>query len=466
MSRFAIKLFCLTFLSIISSIYAKKSDKIHDISVPTKNAKKTDKIHRTSAHIKNAKNTDKIHSTSAHTKNAKKTDKIHRTSAHTKNTEKTDKIHGTSDHTKNNERTDKIFDTYIPTDYAKKTDKIYSTSVHIEYAERNDKIFDTYIPTEYAKKTDMNHGTSIPTDFFTSMGWYKTSNQSYLHHKFLDETIYAQTRFKQLLQVKGLYERNISIGTDSSRESVLPKIIHQIWIGPKTPPEIFKKSRKSIKRLHPNWEYRLWTDADLPEFQLENQKYYDLENNFGAKADILRYEILNRYGGIYLDVDFVCLKPLDWLCRYDFWGVIQPIDCHTLICNGAFGCIPGHPILEDCIRSLGHSWNSHERKDILNTTGPMHFQRSVMKFIDDEKMNILMLPSGFFFPIIFNDRLLGLKTYIKESNRSKKGLKYSKKKLALLKAKSWHSKKEAEKTIKSFLRPETHAVHYWAGSWW
>lgn len=36
---------------------------------------------------------------------------------------------------------------------------------------------------------------------------------------------------------------------------------------------------------------RLWGDADVEEFGLENREAYDAAGNFGEKSDILRYEV-------------------------------------------------------------------------------------------------------------------------------------------------------------------------------
>lgn len=36
---------------------------------------------------------------------------------------------------------------------------------------------------------------------------------------------------------------------------------------------------------------RLWTDADVEAFGLENKEAYEAAGNFGQKSDILRYEV-------------------------------------------------------------------------------------------------------------------------------------------------------------------------------
>ena len=87
----------------------------------------------------------------------------------------------------------------------------------------------------------------------------------------------------------------------------LPKIIHQIWLGDIEPPYSFMKS---VKDNHPDYDYRLWTDDNLPH-PLFNQDLFDKARYYPEKADILRYELLYRFGGLYIDADIICLKPLN-----------------------------------------------------------------------------------------------------------------------------------------------------------
>lgn len=266
-------------------------------------------------------------------------------------------------------------------------------------------------------------------DFFTSMGWVDKSNPTLL------EWLLGHFGRDKFLAFKDLYDKNTFIGKKQQGKAVIPKIIHQIWVGPNTPPAIFKDSQESMKRLHPEWEYKLWTDADIPGFKLYNQEFYDAAKNYGAKADILRYEILSRYGGVYLDIDFVCIRPLDVLLQYDAWATNAGGD----FANGAIGAVPGHPILEDTILSLKDSWNAHkEAGDVIDSVGPRHLERSFMKFVGNKDMNIIVFPTDFFYPLLPRDKDEGLEAQL-----------------------------TGNKTVmKKFIKPETFAIHFWAGSWW
>ena len=84
----------------------------------------------------------------------------------------------------------------------------------------------------------------------------------------------------------------------------IPKIIHQIWLGPKKPPQWCIDSWKiNYINSNPDWEYKLWTEKEINDFKLKNENIYDKEPTYRGKSDIARYEILFREGGIFLDAD-------------------------------------------------------------------------------------------------------------------------------------------------------------------
>jgi mannosyltransferase OCH1-like enzyme len=88
---------------------------------------------------------------------------------------------------------------------------------------------------------------------------------------------------------------------------IIPKIIHQIWIGPNKIPKVWMDTITCFCNKY-NYQYILWDDNVVNNFKLTNKKYYDIEKTFNGKSDILRYEILYNYGGIYIDADCIILK--------------------------------------------------------------------------------------------------------------------------------------------------------------
>lgn len=89
---------------------------------------------------------------------------------------------------------------------------------------------------------------------------------------------------------------------------MIPKIIHQIWLGDqsKRPTELMN----SIKLMNPDWEYYLWTDDNLPEdLTLRSRIDAIPDYEMPAKADLLRYELLYKFGGVYIDADSEAIIP-------------------------------------------------------------------------------------------------------------------------------------------------------------
>lgn len=111
---------------------------------------------------------------------------------------------------------------------------------------------------------------------------------------------------------------------------VIPKTIHQIWISLKAVPwDWIDSFRKTFRDAYPGWEYRRWCDTDIQDLQLDNQVSYDAETTYHGKADILRYELLYRYGDIYIDAD------CQWVGTRDLAELITPTNNNMVIyCSG------------------------------------------------------------------------------------------------------------------------------------
>ena len=100
--------------------------------------------------------------------------------------------------------------------------------------------------------------------------------------------------------------------------SNIPKIIHLIWLGGKLP-EKFIHLKNEIKKINFDYQIIEWSDNNI-DFELINKKLFDESTNVGAKSDILRFEILYKFGGIYMDYDFLQIKKFDDLLNNDFFA--------------------------------------------------------------------------------------------------------------------------------------------------
>jgi mannosyltransferase OCH1-like enzyme len=210
---------------------------------------------------------------------------------------------------------------------------------------------------------------------------------------------------------KYLYIKNNPSSLPLEEVPLIPRVIHQIWIGGKVP-EVFKAYMQSWIAKHPGWEYKLWCDEDVKTLHLYNRALYESVDNPGVKSDILKWEIIYQFGGVYVDVDFECLKPLDQLhYQYDFYTALQPLDTQFVQLGAAlFAAKPGHPILKHCVETIKKDWH---RKGAPDKTGPIHFTRSFFVTAGQNNSRDVAFPAFYFYPLGCLEHALNYEDWIK-----------------------------------------------------
>lgn len=105
----------------------------------------------------------------------------------------------------------------------------------------------------------------------------------------------------------------------SKAGNVIPRNFHQIWIGGKLPP-----AQKAIidwnkKTLGKTWKCKVWGNKDLTQknfpitwpYIQKSLKYWGKKPKYAQISDLMRYELLYWYGGIYADASLQLSKSLD-----------------------------------------------------------------------------------------------------------------------------------------------------------
>lgn len=175
---------------------------------------------------------------------------------------------------------------------------------------------------------------------------------------------------------------------------MIPRVFHQIWVGPDPVLSGFDEWRESWARNHPGWELRLWTDDNLPA-GLRNPVVYERERHPVERADILRLELVYRFGGVYLDADLECRKPIDPLIDgLDFFGMyIKP----GRVTNTVLGAARGHAILD---RALGAVTPQQPGSRFDKTkSGPVFLDNIVKQFPPPT-----IFPRATFYPITAEEK--------------------------------------------------------------
>jgi hypothetical protein len=166
---------------------------------------------------------------------------------------------------------------------------------------------------------------------------------------------------------------------------VIPRVIHQIWIGPDPLPDAHRRWIETWRAHHPEWEHRLWTEENLPEDPIRPEVLERLRAPV-ERTDILRLEILFRHGGVYVDTDVECLRPIDdVLAGHDFVGVcLRP----GRMTNTFIASVPAHPLVERALREarpLEVYWTLTAQPDALKeVAGPALLRRLVADYPDVE----------------------------------------------------------------------------------
>lgn len=93
---------------------------------------------------------------------------------------------------------------------------------------------------------------------------------------------------------------------------MIPKIIHYVWIGGASLPELAERCMASWKKHMPDWEYMRWDESnfDIAAAPLYVRQAYDAKK-FAFVSDYVRLWALEKFGGLYMDVDFLVHRPFD-----------------------------------------------------------------------------------------------------------------------------------------------------------
>lgn len=154
-------------------------------------------------------------------------------------------------------------------------------------------------------------------------------------------------------------------------------------------PETFAEFRREWEFKEPDWEFIDWTSMDeledvvgpLPKFVYDAERYYPSDwKRF--QADVLRLQILQQLGGVYVDTDvqpgFEGLDSL--ISRHPLRSVIvgrspQHMNGHHPITNCVMVAAPGNPFIRECARTQKAAADFYHHLALARSVGPWHLTR-------------------------------------------------------------------------------------------
>lgn len=189
----------------------------------------------------------------------------------------------------------------------------------------------------------------------------------------------------------------------------IPRTIHQLFASRVLPPQLEANVRK-LRALNPDWDYRLYDDRDMLDFVARHYgarmlAYYTrINRDYGAsRADLFRYLLMYRLGGLYLDIKSSLENPLSTALRsddvyllsrwrngrgeqYRGWGIHRELDSvgGQEFQQWHIAAAPGHPFLHAVINKVIQNIDCYEpathavgRLGVLRLTGPIAYTLAI-----------------------------------------------------------------------------------------
>ncbi len=126
---------------------------------------------------------------------------------------------------------------------------------------------------------------------------------------------------------------------------MIPKVIHYVWVGKNPLGSLQEHCIASWRRYLPDYELMLWNEQTVPKEAFEHPYVHEMyaQKRWAFVADYIRFWVLKREGGIYLDTDTEVLKSFDSLLMHGaFFGKTKD----GVIAAGVIGAVPNHPAIE------------------------------------------------------------------------------------------------------------------------
>jgi mannosyltransferase OCH1-like enzyme len=186
----------------------------------------------------------------------------------------------------------------------------------------------------------------------------------------------------------------------STGQALIPKVLHLTWVGDDS-----RRPNNCIQTwidMNPDWVVKVWGNDDLRDTEWVNARHikamWDRELN--GVADLMRWEILYREGGIVVDADSICVRPLDdWLLEAEAIACWEnEITRPRLIGCNMVGSVPGNPFMGQIIQDL-HAKDTVIDDMAWKTVGPLCLTTSYFKH---RYTGLTILPSHFFIPDHFS----------------------------------------------------------------
>lgn len=151
---------------------------------------------------------------------------------------------------------------------------------------------------------------------------------------------------------------------------------------------------------HPDWTYTLYDNSWLKPENFENwrliETYWDL-GLYSGVSDIMRYELLWKYGGFMPEADSICLQPVDALFDRDCaYTVYENEFLKGSLVSPILAAEAGNPFVRHLIDKLAQV-EPIDLRQPWKSTGNLFVAEEIEAISPD----IVIFPSHYFIPYHF-----------------------------------------------------------------
>lgn len=147
---------------------------------------------------------------------------------------------------------------------------------------------------------------------------------------------------------------------------LIPKTIHMIWMEGNNP---YYSNVQRWADLHPDWEVMVWTKEEFKAASWKLGPMIERSMNPAQASMLWRWELISKFGGVYVDCDVEPIKNLEPLLRGSA-GFIGAEDSNNF-CQAIFGAVAHEPFTNAVVEALAERFSDTD-KDLPRTCGS-HF---------------------------------------------------------------------------------------------
>lgn len=184
---------------------------------------------------------------------------------------------------------------------------------------------------------------------------------------------------------------------------MIPKIIHFIWLGKSSYPELTSRCIASWKKYCPDYQIMEWNEENFPIDRYSFVKEAYEARKYAYASDFIRLWALYNYGGVYCDTDLELVASLDGLLDDEgFIGFQQP---DLYLQTALMGFVPEFGVVSDLL-------DEYQNKRFIRDDGTFdlspntwaittYFNSLGLRRDDSEQVlgGVHIYPSDYFCPI-------------------------------------------------------------------